>query len=228
GSEGATAYLEEDLRNVAEIARAAGGTLDFTRPVAVMLIGVLQCIPDEDDPVGIVRRVMDAVPVGSYLAISHPGYDIYGPGPRNLASRLNELMPAKLTFRSHSDVARLFDGLDLVAPGLVRVPEWRPDSRATRANPAAVGGGVARKNCRARAAGRTPASGEPVLRAQAGRFGKGIRAGAGCAPRSDRAPCRAPRPAAQALPARPGTAAGLGRGNRCPTGTGRSAGRGAR
>jgi len=146
GSEGATAYLEEDLRNVAEIVRAASGTLDFTRPVAVMLIGVLQCIPDEDDPVGIVRRLMDAVPAGSYLAISHPGYDIYGPGPRNLASRLNELMPAKLTFRSHTDVARFFDGLDLLAPGLVRVPEWRPDSDADRANPAAVWGGVARKN----------------------------------------------------------------------------------
>ena len=132
GSEGATAYLEEDLRNVAEIARAAGGTLDFTRPVAVMLIGVLQCIPDEDDPVGIVRRVMDAVPVGSYLAISHPGYDIYGPGPRNLASRLNELMPAKLTFRSHSDVARLFDGLDLVAPGPARVPRGPARRRTWR------------------------------------------------------------------------------------------------
>ena len=69
GSEGATAYFEEDLRNVAEIVRAAGGTLDFTRPVAVMLIGVLQCIPDEDDPAGIVGRLMDAVPAGSYLAI---------------------------------------------------------------------------------------------------------------------------------------------------------------
>ena len=146
GSEGATAYFEEDLRNVAEIVPAAGGTLDFTKPVAVMLIGVLQCIPDEDDPAGIVGRLMDAVPSGSYLAISHPGYDIYGPGPRNLASRLNELMPAKLRFRSHAEVARFFEGLDLVEPGLVRVPEWRPDSDADRANPAAVWGGVARKN----------------------------------------------------------------------------------
>jgi S-adenosyl methyltransferase len=146
GSEGATAYFEEDLRNVAEIVPAAGGTLDFTKPVAVMLIGVLQCIPDEDDPVGIVGRLMGAVPAGSYLAISHPGYDIYGPGPRNLASRLNELMPAKLRFRSHAEVARFFEGLDLVEPGLVRVPEWRPDSDADRANPAAVWGGVARKS----------------------------------------------------------------------------------
>jgi S-adenosyl methyltransferase len=66
---GATAYLDEDLRNVAAIASAAAGTLDFARPVAVMLVGILHCIPDEDDPAGIVGRLMDAVPAGSYLAI---------------------------------------------------------------------------------------------------------------------------------------------------------------
>ena len=55
-------------------------------------------------------------------------------------------MPAKLRFRSHAEVARFFEGLDLVEPGLVRVPEWRPDSDADRANPAAVWGGVARKS----------------------------------------------------------------------------------
>ena len=53
---GATAYLDQDLRDVAEIIRAAAGTLDFTKPVAVMLIGILHCIPDEDDPAGIVGR----------------------------------------------------------------------------------------------------------------------------------------------------------------------------
>src|SRR5215813_1623178 len=68
--EGATAYLDADLRNVAEIIRAAAGTLDFTEPVVVMLIGILHCIPDEDDPAGIIRQLMDAVPSGSYLVIS--------------------------------------------------------------------------------------------------------------------------------------------------------------
>ena len=145
GSEGATAYFEEDLRNVAEIVPAAGGTLDFTKPVAVMLIGVLQCIPDEDDPAGIVGRLMDAVPAGSHLAISHPATDINTPA-RNLASRMNEFMPIKVRFRSRAEVARFFEGLELVEPGLVRVPEWRPDSDADLANPAAVWGGVARKS----------------------------------------------------------------------------------
>jgi hypothetical protein len=143
---GATAYLDQDLRNVAEIVQAAVGTLDFTRPVAVMLIGILHCIPDQDDPAGVVGQLMGAVPSGSYLVISHPAHDINSPGVRRLASRLNELMPTKLRFRSRAEVARFFDGLELVEPGLVRAPEWRPDSDADLANPAAVWAGVARKN----------------------------------------------------------------------------------
>jgi hypothetical protein len=146
GTEGATAYLDQDLRNVGEIAAAAGATLDLSQPVAVMLMGILQCIPDEDDPAGIVKRLMDAVPAGSYLAISHPASDIDVVGIRNLASRLSEFMPMELRFRSRAEVAALFDGLDLVEPGLVRAPQWRPDSDADAANPATVWGGVARKN----------------------------------------------------------------------------------
>jgi SAM-dependent methyltransferase len=143
---GATAYLDQDLRNVAEIIRAAAGTLDFTEPVAVMLVGILHCIPDEDDPAGVIRQLMDAVPPGSYLVISHPANDINSPGVGRLASRLNELMPMKLRFRARAEVARFFDGLELVEPGLVRAPEWRPDSDADLDNPAAVWAGVARKN----------------------------------------------------------------------------------
>ena len=145
-SQGATAYLDEDLRDVAAIMSAAAGTLDLSEPVAVMLIGILQCIPDEDDPADIVKLLMDAVPPGSYLAVSHPASDIDVVGMGNLAYRLGELMPMELRFRSQAEVAALFDGLELVEPGLVRVPEWRPDSDEDLANPATVWGGVARKN----------------------------------------------------------------------------------
>jgi hypothetical protein len=145
-AEGATAYLDQDLRNVPELVAAAAGTLDFSQPVAVMLIGILHCIPDEDDPAGIIKRLMDAVPAGSYLAISHPANDLNDPGVRRLASRLNELMPVQLRFRSRAEVAVFFDGLDLVEPGLIRVPEWRPDRDTDRGNPAALWGGVARKD----------------------------------------------------------------------------------
>ena len=146
GAGSTTAYLDEDLRNVAEIVRSASGLLDFSQPVAVMLIGILQCIPDEDDPPGIIKRLMDAVPAGSYLTISHPANDIDIEGMRDLTSRLNDLMPMRLKFRSRAQVAAFFDGLELVEPGLVRAPEWRPDPDTDLANPAALWGGVARKN----------------------------------------------------------------------------------
>jgi SAM-dependent methyltransferase len=145
-TEGTTAYLDEDLRNVAELIRSASATLDLTRPVAVMLIGILQCIPNEDNPAGIIKQLMDALPSGSYLAISHPASDIDIVGIRNLAHQLHELMPMELRFRSRAEVAALFDGLELVEPGVVRIPKWRPDSDADLANPATVWGGVARKN----------------------------------------------------------------------------------
>jgi len=102
---------------------------------------------DEDDPAGIIKQLMDALPSGSYLAISHPASDIDVVGIRNLAYQLHELMPMELRFRSRAEVAAFFDGLELVEPGLVRVPEWRPDSDADPANPATVWGGVARKVC---------------------------------------------------------------------------------
>ena len=114
--------------------------------MAVMLIGILHCIPDQDDPAGIVARLMAAVPAGSYLTISHPARDINTTQTPRLASRLNELMPNKLTVRTRPDVESYFAGLDLVDPGIVRIPDWRPDAEADRANPAAVWGGVARKS----------------------------------------------------------------------------------
>ena len=139
-----TAYLDADLRDTGRILKEATATLDFTQPVAVMLIAVLHCVPDEDDPAAIVARLVDAVPPGSYLALSHPAIDIHA-GVGRAAPRMNQLMNARLTFRTFDQVAALFNGLELVEPGVVRVPDWRPGSAAEQANPAAVWGGVARK-----------------------------------------------------------------------------------
>ncbi len=125
--EGETAYLDADLRDPEKILAEAAATLDFTRPVAVMLIAVLHCVPDRDDPYGIVERLVDAVPSGSYLAISHPASDIRAAEMAAMATRLNRLMAQQVTPRTRADVARFFDGLDLVEPGIVRAPEWRPD-----------------------------------------------------------------------------------------------------
>jgi hypothetical protein len=144
-AEGATDYLNADLRNPEQILRDAAATLDLTRPVAIMLVAVLHCIPAEDDPAGIVRRLVNAVPPGSYLVLSHPANDIDVDGARRGLQQINQVMPNRLTFRTQSQVAGFFDRLELVAPGLVRVPDWRPDSPEDTTNPATVWGGVARK-----------------------------------------------------------------------------------
>jgi hypothetical protein len=144
--EGQTAYLDADLRDPEKILRDASATLDFSRPVAVMLVAVLHCIPDQDDPYGIVRRLVDAVPSGSHLVISHPANDIRATEMAAMATRLNRLMAQKVTPRSRGDVTRFFEGLELVEPGIVRAPEWRPESEADAAGTSTMWSGIARKD----------------------------------------------------------------------------------
>ncbi len=100
---------------------------------------------DADDPYQIVATLLDAVPPGSYLGISHPASDIEAEKMAQMAERLNRMMAEKVSFRDRAGVARFFDGLELVEPGLVRAQLWRPDSELTAASPAALWGGVARK-----------------------------------------------------------------------------------
>jgi hypothetical protein len=140
-----TAYIDADARNPREILEAAGKTLDFSQPVGMMLIALLNCIPDDDDPWAIVRVLVDAIPAGSYLAISHPSHDFYGDVSRKMVADLNSALKEPLTFRSRNDVLRFFDGVTLIEPGLVRVPDWNPDCEEDRANPAPVWGGIGRK-----------------------------------------------------------------------------------
>jgi hypothetical protein len=145
GAGGMTAYIDADARNPSEILAAAAETLDFSEPVALMLIGLLHCIPDDNDPWAIVRTLVEAIPAGGYLAISHPSHDFYADLSRKMVADLNSAMKEPLTFRSRDDVLRFFDGVALIEPGLVRIPDWRPDREEDRANPAAGWGGVARK-----------------------------------------------------------------------------------
>ena len=144
--EGATEYVDADLRDPQEILDAARRLLDFGRPVAVMLMAILQNIDDEDEPYKIVATLMGAVPPGSYLALSHPASDISAESMARLADRLNQMMAEKVTLRARPAVARFFEGLDLVAPGLVQASKWRPASDLEAASPATVWAGVARKN----------------------------------------------------------------------------------
>ena len=141
--EGATAYIDADARDTGTILREAAKTLDFSQPVAIMALLILQYIPDSDAPHQVVSRLMDAVPSGSYLVISDTTTDIDTERVSAGTARLNaRLGPAQLTPRPRAAIARYFDGLDLVDPGLVPVPHWR-----TLANPLVIPAyaGMARK-----------------------------------------------------------------------------------
>ncbi len=142
---GATHYINADLRSTGKILADAANTLDFARPVAIMLMAILQHLSDDDHPYQIVADLVAAVPAGSYLVLSHPAKDIEAEKMAVVAERLNQMMAEKVTLRSQAEVARFFAGLDLVEPGMVNVPQWRPGSAQEASSPAALWGGVASK-----------------------------------------------------------------------------------
>jgi len=124
--QGATHYVDADLRDTGKVCEQAAEILDFGAPLAILLIGVLHCIPDADDPAGIVAALAGAMPPGSYLAIAHPASDIHTSQVSTAANRINPLMAEPVTLRTHDRVGRFFAGLDLIEPGLVQLHRWRP------------------------------------------------------------------------------------------------------
>jgi S-adenosyl methyltransferase len=127
-AEGATAYIDADLRATATILDRAAGVLDFGQPVAVMLLGILQGIPDQDEPGVIIARLMDAVPPGSYLAISQIASDIAADEVAAGVQRYNKQVAAPVAARTHAEVCQFFAGLDLLEPGVVQVHQWRAEA----------------------------------------------------------------------------------------------------
>ena len=142
---GSTAYLDADLRDTPALLAQAAQTLDFSRPVAVMLVSVLHMVQDQQDPHAIVATLMGAMPAGSYLALTHVGSDIEPDAMAEMRRRMNSRVAQPVTHRDHATVARFFTGLELLPPGVVRVPEWRPESPAEAVAPSTQWGGVARK-----------------------------------------------------------------------------------
>jgi hypothetical protein len=143
--EGATDYLDADLRDTATILDRAAQTLDFSQPVAIVLMAILHLIPDTDEPYRILAQLVGAVPPGSYLALSQIASDIDVEEVSEAREQIGRYMPAKQTYRSHAETMRFFAGLDLAEPGLVRITEWRPDTEDDATLPTALWGGVARK-----------------------------------------------------------------------------------
>ena len=142
---GAIDYVDADVCDTGGLLERAAATLDFGEPVAVMLVSVLHLIDDSDDPPAIVAALMDAVPSGSYLVLTHVASDLEPEAMAEMARRVNQRMAQRATPRDHAAVSRFFADLQLVTPGVVRVPEWRPDSAQAAAVPSTQWGGVGRK-----------------------------------------------------------------------------------
>ncbi|MBX9392553.1 SAM-dependent methyltransferase [Streptomyces sp. TRM72054] len=131
-AEGVTDYIDADVHDPDAILERARHTLDFTRPVAVMMLGILNFVLDTDEARDIVRRVMAAVPSGSFLAMTHPTHDaeLGGEGQIPAMKFWNENATPPVTARSGAEIASFFDGLDMLEPGLVSCSAWRAELHA--------------------------------------------------------------------------------------------------
>jgi S-adenosyl methyltransferase len=144
-AEGETAYLDADIKNVDEILAGAAQVLDFSQPVGVMLVAVLHMLRDDEDPQGVVDRLMAGAAAGSFLVISHLAGDIQQEAMAEMGRRLNQAMTQQVTMRSRARVTRFFDGLTLLDPGVVLTHQWRPEAEAEAATPGVLWAGAARK-----------------------------------------------------------------------------------
>lgn len=147
-AEGVTSYLDADLRDPEAILEQATATLDLAEPVAIILLGVLHHIEDEDDPWGVVARLIEGVSPGSYIAITHLSWEIQPEAVDRMASHFNDAMAEAMVLRSHDEISRLFDGVEILEPGIVPVQHWRPDdpeALSDRIPLSPLFGGIARK-----------------------------------------------------------------------------------
>ncbi|HUN37130.1 MAG TPA: SAM-dependent methyltransferase, partial [Trebonia sp.] len=150
GSDDRLAVVLGDLRRPDEILRHPQVTavLDFTRPVAVLCAAVLHFVPDDDKPHEIIATYRDHLAAGSWLAISHGAIGTPENDPSGYADKATSVYQqasASLHVRPHPEIARFFDGFEIVDPGLVWTAQWRPDPRIPPAAPHSLVAGVGRK-----------------------------------------------------------------------------------
>jgi O-methyltransferase involved in polyketide biosynthesis len=124
---GVTDYIDGDVHDPDAIVRAAARTLDFSQPVAIMMLGVLNFVLDTGQAYAIVNRLLDSVPSGSHLVITHPTLELGGEANVEAMRFWNENATPPITARSGDEIARFFERLDLLEPGLVSCSRWRPD-----------------------------------------------------------------------------------------------------
>ncbi|MFE4667117.1 SAM-dependent methyltransferase [Streptomyces sp. NPDC056716] len=141
--EGATDYIEADVRRPGQILEHARGVLDFDRPIALSLIALMHFIDDEQDPYAIVSELIGALPSGSWLVLSHASSDIFP----ELSAQVTEQYAKggiRLSFRGRAQVTRFFEGLEFAEPGLVTATEWFQGTEAPKPESSGIYAGVAR------------------------------------------------------------------------------------
>jgi O-methyltransferase involved in polyketide biosynthesis len=146
--QGVTDLIDADLHDPDTILEAAARTLDFTQPIALMLMGILGHVGDDHEARSIVRRLLDALPSGSYLALDDGTDVIDKAAVEEAQGAYNESGAIPYHPRSPEQIAGFFDGLELVEPGVVSCPRWRPDPADVEDGPPAevdAFGGVGRK-----------------------------------------------------------------------------------
>jgi hypothetical protein len=141
--QGVTDYIDADLREPDRIVQAAAKTLDFGQPIALMLMGILGHIVDDEEARSIVKRLLDALPSGGYLVL-FDGTDTDRAGVE-AQERYNQSGAVPYRLRSPAQIAGFFEGLELVEPGVVSCPRWRPEPDAGGPADADAFGGVGRK-----------------------------------------------------------------------------------
>ena len=125
--EGTTDYVHADLRDMDTILEQAAQTLDFNRPVAVTMFGILAFIPEDEQVRAISRRITEAVPSGSFLALTHSTSAVTGDRVIDTVEQWNAAGAATYHLRSPEQVTGFFDDWELLEPGVVSCPLWRPN-----------------------------------------------------------------------------------------------------
>jgi S-adenosyl methyltransferase len=144
---GRTAYIDADFTKAEQVLTNGDlqAVLDLTQPVGLLMIAVLMLVRDSDDPWTAARTLMDALPSGSYLAITHPGQD-FDPAAMDAVVQAATSAGMTLVPRDHGGVQRFFGDWELVEPGVVPVMAWHPEAEtSTDANAAYYWAGLARK-----------------------------------------------------------------------------------
>jgi trans-aconitate methyltransferase len=146
--EGRVVYIQADMRDTGAVLSAPDltGTLDFSRPIALLILSTLHFITDHDEARGLLGRYVARLAPGSFLALSVATTDNAEPAAASQALAVFRAHGLPVLKRTHAEVTALFDGLELIEPGVVRVNRWRPDARADpEASGVGIYGGVARK-----------------------------------------------------------------------------------